>query len=421
MVSARTGRDIGSGGARKGRAPPAGERSGTITREWERKEQILPARAVTRGPKQHYFGYYDKQQFAPTGRYLLGHECSFIGRMQREQDVAVVGLTDLEAGDHWTPLAETRAFNWQMGSMLEWLPGSRDRIIHNDRREGTFVSVIRDLDGRELRVLPRAIFALAPDGRSGLSLNFARLWDVRPETGYCGVADPWIDQPAPADDGIFRVDLQTGQAHLIVSHEVMAAFRPRGGSGRTHWYFTHPEFNADGTRFAFWYRSTEPAGSSLFSAAADGGNLCRLTHDGTNSHTVWQGRHRLLSWVYGGPDGTHFYQLTDCTDEREVFGAGVLTCNGHAVFSPDGNWLLTDRPPDEQAHEQVLALCNLRARVCYEVGRFAAMRELYHPHALRCDLHARWNRQGTAVCFDSTQDGSRQMYVMDVRQLVRGG
>jgi len=28
-----------------------------------------PVRAITRGPKFHWFGYYDKLQIDPTGRY----------------------------------------------------------------------------------------------------------------------------------------------------------------------------------------------------------------------------------------------------------------------------------------------------------------------------------------------------------------
>jgi hypothetical protein len=131
-----------------GSLPPASDQGRMTTGGWQLKEQLLPARAVTRGPRQHYFGYYNQQQFDPTGRYLLGHECSFIGRMQKPEDAAAVGLVDLAAGSNWLPLAETKAFSWQIGGMLEWLPGSRDRIIHNDRRNGTLVSVIRDLAGR---------------------------------------------------------------------------------------------------------------------------------------------------------------------------------------------------------------------------------------------------------------------------------
>ena len=35
-------------------------------------ESFPPIRAVTRGPGFHWFGYYDKLQFDPSGRYILG-------------------------------------------------------------------------------------------------------------------------------------------------------------------------------------------------------------------------------------------------------------------------------------------------------------------------------------------------------------
>lgn len=33
---------------------------------------------------------------------------------------------------------------------------------------------------------------------------------------------------------------------------------------------------------------------------------------------------------------------------------------------------------------------------------------------IRCDLHPRWNREGTQVCMDSVHNGERQMYFVDV-------
>ena len=36
-----------------------------------------PVRTITRGPKHHWFGYYDKLQFDPSGRFVLGMEVDF--------------------------------------------------------------------------------------------------------------------------------------------------------------------------------------------------------------------------------------------------------------------------------------------------------------------------------------------------------
>ena len=53
------------------------------------------------------------------------------------------------------------------------------------------------------------------------------------------------------------------------------------------------------------------------------------------------------------------------------------------------------------------------------MGRFLEPREFTGPY--RCDLHPRFNREGTAVCIDSTHQGMmRQLYVVDVAEIAQG-
>jgi hypothetical protein len=379
---------------------------------WTTEERLLPAAAVTRGPKQHFFGYYDKQQFDSTGRYLLGLECDVIGRLQQPDDAATIGLVDLKRDNQWTPLAQTRAWNWQMGCHVEWLPGHGRRTIYNDRRDGRLVAVIRDLDKNSESVLSRPVFTVASDGRWGVSLNFARLWRYRPETGFCGVADPWADEPAPGEDGLFRVDFASGRSTLIVSHKDMAASRP-SGAGAAAGYFTHPALSEDGHRLAFWYRLPgTDCPSCIFTADADGGNIGLLATN--NSHAVWLGNEKILVWLNSGPHGPHFYLFDDKRRDAQVVGGDVLNRNGHARYSPDRKWLLTDRPYNNN-RERTLVIADPIQGHCYDIGRFGAMPS---KEELRCNLHARWNRDGTAVCFDSVHEQSRQMYRVDVRAIV---
>ena len=42
--------------------------------------ELPPIRQITQGPKFHWFGYYDKLQFDPSCRYVLGMEVDFEGR-----------------------------------------------------------------------------------------------------------------------------------------------------------------------------------------------------------------------------------------------------------------------------------------------------------------------------------------------------
>jgi hypothetical protein len=74
-----------------------------------RAGQLPPVRAITHGPKYHWFGYYDKFQFDPTDRYVLAMEVDFEHRSPRPEDTIKIGMVDLEDGDRWIELGESRA------------------------------------------------------------------------------------------------------------------------------------------------------------------------------------------------------------------------------------------------------------------------------------------------------------------------
>lgn len=381
-------------------------------------EESLLATPVTRPPKQHFFGYYTKRQFDPSDKYLLGLECDIISRLQHVDDRATLGMVDLEDANKWIPLAETGAWNWQMGCMTEWLPGADKVIIYNDLRDGHFVSVIRDVERGEQRVLPVPVFEIAPDGSSALTLNFSRLWDVRPETGYCGVKDPWYDQAAPDDDGIFHVNLSTGKTEMVISHAEMGGFpHTVGMPPRAKRYFTHLLFNEDGSRFMFWYRCHSSDGgyySCIYTAAPDGKDIHAVAAH--NSHSVWLGCDKILAMATLDEQGRHNYLFTDLADDHEIVGEGLLEFGGnHATFSPDKTWILTDSSPDYRSQRTVVLYDRAAVRRV-DIARFHSMPELDGP--LRCDLHPRWNRAGNQVCIDSTHEGSRQMYLIDVRRII---
>jgi hypothetical protein len=40
----------------------------------------VPARPITKPPGHHWFGYYDKLEFDPQGRYVLSNRAAFEGR-----------------------------------------------------------------------------------------------------------------------------------------------------------------------------------------------------------------------------------------------------------------------------------------------------------------------------------------------------
>src|SRR5262245_19381701 len=92
----------------------------------------VPARAVTKGPLHHWFGYYDKTPWDRTGRYLLAMGSEFCDRQPGPKDAILLGMVDLKQNDDWHTIGVTTAWSWQQGTMLQWLGSTPDReVIYN--------------------------------------------------------------------------------------------------------------------------------------------------------------------------------------------------------------------------------------------------------------------------------------------------
>ena len=129
--------------------------------------------------------YYDIHVFDDESRRIAAYALGFMNRDVTADDVVTVGYVDTGAGDAFVSLGESRAFSLQQGPMAQWLP-SRKSLIWNDRERGSHVARIHGLDGSGTRTLACPIYAVSPDGRTGLSLDMARLDGLRPGYGYTG-------------------------------------------------------------------------------------------------------------------------------------------------------------------------------------------------------------------------------------------
>ncbi len=210
-----------------------------------------PVRAITKGPNFHWFGYYDKLQFDPTERYVLGMEVDFEGRSPRPDDVIKIGMVDLKDNDKWIELGTSSAWGWQQGCMLQWRPGSKSEIMYNDRQGDHYVCRILDVFTRKSRTIDYPIYSVSPNGKMAVSTDFRRIQDMRPGYGYVGLADPHKDELTPKDSGIFLIDLDTGKSKLIISLDQIAKVPyekdPQDALNGKH-YFNHLLFSPDGKR-----------------------------------------------------------------------------------------------------------------------------------------------------------------------------
>jgi len=383
--------------------------------------RLPKVRAITRGPRFHWFGYYDKLQFNPTSRYALGMEVDFEHRSPRADDVIKVGMVDLNAQDRWVELGQSSAWCWQQGCMLQWRPGHRDQILWNDRQDGRFVCHILNVRTRKKRTLPHPVYAINPSGTVAVAPDFRRIQDMRPGYGYAGLPDPYADQLAPEDSGIFRIDMETGKQELIISLAEIARLGKIPGEhhGAKH-YFNHLLFNTDGSRFVFlhrWRRKGQGSfGTRMLTARADGTDICIVDDYGRTSHFIWRDTSHILAWAWHPSHGNAFYLYQDCTRNVEVVGHGIMMRNGHCSYLPGNEWILNDTYPDKQRRQHVY-LYNVESHEKLPLGSFYSPPQ--YSGEWRCDTHPRFSPDGRSIVIDSVHGGNgRQMYLIDISAII---
>lgn len=381
----------------------------------------MSVRAITKGPKHHWFGYYDKLEFDPTNRYVLGMEVGFEHRQPAPDDEIAIGMVDLENGDRWIDIGRTKAWCWQQGCMLQWIPESTSELIWNDREDGQFVSRRFDTKKHKTLTIPAPIYALTPDGSVGLSVDFSRLNDVRAGYGYVGVLDTNKNELAPEKTGVFRINLATGAQQLLfsVADVVRRGARLVTMKDAKH-YFIHLLASPYSARFIFLHRWVGPLGNGtrMFTASLDGSDVRLIDSNGYTSHFIWRDAEHILAFSNQRSHGKRFYLFEDAENGKiEAVGPDKMTEDGHVSYLTDRDWILCDTYPLGAERIQTPYIYHVPTNRRISLGLFHSP-PAYHD-AWRCDTHPRFSRDGRLVVIDSPDARSgRQLHLIDISGVV---
>ncbi len=394
-------------------------------------ETFVPTRQITRGPNFHWFGYYDKNEFDPSGRYVLANEVAFEGRAPGPDDEITVGYIDTRKDDTWHPIGTSRSWGWQQGCMLQWIGTEGREVLWNDRENERFVCRIFNVDTGATRTIERPIYTISRDGRFGLSLNFSRLDNLRPGYGYEGIRDVNVSRHAPDDDGIWRVDLRTGDSKLIFSNADASAMAwPDGSNHPEAWhYFNHLLLNPSGSRFIVLHRYrpqfdpttlkyTGEFVTRMFTVGVDGRDPFVLDPSGFTSHFIWKDDDTVTMFTkpIGLPMG--FYQMVDRSDQIRRVGENKMVVNGHNTYlpAPYQDWILNDCYPDPKTMRQTVFLYHPPSDLRIDLGHFPSPSK--YRGEWRCDTHPRASRDGHTIAIDSPHASGRQIHLLDISELL---
>lgn len=414
-----------------------------------------PIRRLGNDAGHHFFGYYNKHPWDRGGRYLLAQRVPMRTADLRGDEVAEVGYFDLQDQDRFHVVGETTAWNWQMGSQLQWLGGLPGRqLIYNTRAAASdadypypdFRATVQNVDTGARQEYPLPVYVVAPNSEWALCVDYSRFEVTHPTIGYRASADEPMLADAADDDGIYRMEIESGDAELILSLRELTQFQPLASMDRAIHWVTHLEINPAATRFLFIHRWTERVEDEtcflhrLFSANPDGSDLRLLectdhplpqladdfdvdavgTFDYEKSeyqisHPAWKSDAEIIVWS-PHDDSIHYHLYDERSGEVRVVGAHCLSENGHMTYSHDGKWLLSDTYPDSLGNERLLILYDVEKDQRYDIGSFYTDPNLGKPN--RCDLHPRWSPDARELCIDSIHEGERQMYLVDVSELT---
>ena len=363
--------------------------------------------------KEYFFGYYDKSPWDASGRYMICLQANNTWSDPTPKDVAKIVLIDTykEKKDEGriSVIAETRAWNVQQGCMLQWRGPCYDKeIIFNDYRDGKLVSVILNITSNAENIVDFPVYSVSSDGKCALSLDFSRLYNLRPGYGYYNVPEATCGEGLPDATAIWKIDLDNNLIKPILTYKNFTSFLPRKEmlNREAIHKVNHIMINPSGTRFMVLYRwfIGNRKYTRLITADLDGNDMYLLLDDDMVSHCCWKDDNTILAFAKTKESGAGYYLCVDKTDQVEKLINSDL--DGHPSYSPDKKYILTDTYADKER------MCSLKV---FNGNNMETIAKVFEPfkydNETRCDLHPRWDRAGKTVCIDSVYEGIRNIYI----------
>ena len=366
--------------------------------------------------KEYFFGYYDRSPWDATGKYILCMQADDTWSDVSPKSTLNILLLDCE--DHYKPrkIAESRSGNVQMGCMAQWLGPTFDKkIIFNDYRNERYCSIILNIFTGEEKIINAPIFSVSNDGKTALTLDYSRLYNLRPGYGYFNMPEITKGIALPDATCIWTIDLSNGNIEPLLNYIDFASFQPRKEMMEKEAVHkvNHIMFSPNGKRFMVLYRwfIGERKYTRLITCNTNGTDMFVLNDNDMVSHCYWKDDETIIAFENKKEGGPGYYLMKDKTNEwRHLWKK--YSNDGHPSYSPDRRLVVTDSYPDKKRMQDIKVLKDTEEDGTIVVRVFAPFK---YDNETRCDLHPRWSRNGKTICFDACFEGKRGLYTLEVK------
>ena len=372
---------------------------------------------------EYFFGYYDKSPWDASDRFMLCMKANDTWSDVCPREKADILLIDTclpeDDKNRIKKIAETNSWNVQQACMAQWLgPDFSSRILFNDYRDGKYVSVIKEVESGKERVITAPVYTVSTDGKIALTLDFSRLYNLRPGYGYYNVPEVTKSIALPNATAVWKIDLESGEVISLLTYKDFATFQSRPEmreTGSVH-KVNHLMLSPNGKRCMVLYRwfVGQRKYTRLITCNVDGTDMYVLSDDDMVSHCYWKNDEEIIAFERKKKYGSGFYLMKDKTQEWTHIWP-QLSNDGHPSYCPTDNSLVVFDTYPSRSRIQEVKLGKDNDTTGESVKVIAKVFSPFkYDNDTRCDLHPRWSRDGKKVCFDSVFEGHRGLYVVNV-------
>ena len=410
--------------------------------------------ASTENNFDHSVGYHDIKPFGGlNNQFILLHKYPLnnLGFLEKNINIDIC-LWDYKNSKIYI-IDETSAWSWEQGSRLQWI--SDKEIIYNKINEKKVISCIYNIETKQKKKLESSLYSFSKKTNQILTINYSRIWSLWKSYGYFVPGEKNELDKKPKDDGIYLTDTSNSNKKLILSINDAVEICGLQNLKNTFFFLSFPTFSPSGDKFVSHLRF------HLKSGALTTYFICTYLNKSKNivlasekvSHFEWINNEKIIVWSRNLPKyfqklrlnnflekyiisylkkfmnkfrsnftlkiKSENYHLIDLDNPREItkINEKILTEDGHPQISEDGKYLVTDTYANQEGFQKLL-IHDLNNNKTHYVGEFK-IAEYLIKRGLKYDLHPRWNHKGDLISIDSSHDGSRQSYVINVAKLIK--
>ena len=354
-----------------------------------------------RSDNEFFYGYYDR---SPENQgKILFHEM-----LSDEKSVRII-VENTTNGEEKV-IAQTPAFNWQMGARAIWIDD--DTVSYNDFDGEKYVCKWFSLSKNHV---VKAFDKPLQDYKGGnyyLGVNYQRLRSYAKEYAYYCLPEMTKSEYDDYEhDGIWKVDVNTGEINLLLSIAEILKFEHIDRFDKGKHFLNHIMMSPNGSSFIFIHRYYVNGVRYDRLMLYDFKQLKVLMNERIQSHYCWLDDTSVFG--YGEYEGKRSFNAinvkTGVVTKHEKLTAKHPRDGHPTVF---GDWIGIDDYPNLSRMQPMIAY-NYKTKEIKWLGEF--YHDLKHKDYNRCDLHPRFSKDGSQIYLDTIYSGKRELVMLNVK------